>query len=164
MSHKFKIPTSDFNFLKNTIWIVPPSTLLAYEITSYLNTPVVDQTIWVINEVNNNYFFGKAYTNINGTYSTSTINGSITSDFSVYATFQNTIGYITGIGNLYCKKYFTMQMSTTYSLLNPTYYIHASYMIQTTKKNKSYYKLPGSKTFNTRKYLSVDEFIANCPT
>ena len=159
---KFNHKTKEFNFLKDTIWIVPPATLLAYEITTSTNTPVVDQTIWIINEVNGNYFFGKAYANINGKYSISSINGSIADDLSVYITFQNSVGYIVGIGTFHRKKYFTMQMSTNYSLLNPTYYIHSSFMIQTNSKSHSYYNLPGSKTFNNGESLSVEEFIINC--
>lgn len=42
-------------YLENTTWIVPPSTLLAYQFSSGVHIPLSDQTVWVIET----FFFGE---------------------------------------------------------------------------------------------------------
>ena len=65
--------------LENTTWIVPPSTLLAYEYLNGTSVPVNDQTVWVITKYDQGYFFGTSYTSINATPSSQkTLLGSIT--------------------------------------------------------------------------------------
>src|SRR5690349_6638140 len=49
---------------KNSIWIVPPETLLAYLYDNGNVAPVSDQTVWVISNYNQGYFSGKSYTAI----------------------------------------------------------------------------------------------------
>ena len=143
---------------KNTIWIVPPNTLLAYTFNNSTQNSIIDQTIWVIDKVDNGYFFGIAYANVGGTYSKNYLNGSITKNNDVYISFQNNSSIVTGIGKFSDNK-FQMQMSTPSKNSNV---MHWSFMISVNKNDKYYKKLPGSKTFNNGKYLSVPEFIKNC--
>ena len=79
------------NLIKNTIWIVPPSTLLAYEYSPSSYTAVTDQTVWVIDSYDNGYFFGNAYTAVinagSTTYTQKKMLGTVTSGGAVYITF-----------------------------------------------------------------------------
>lgn len=45
-------------YFKNSIWIVPSSTLLAYRTIDAEHTAVQDQTIWIINKYKKGYIFG----------------------------------------------------------------------------------------------------------
>src|SRR6185437_315904 len=53
--------------IENTTWIVPPSTLLAYQYVSGTAVAVTDQTVWTIGSYEGGFFTGTAYTGINGT-------------------------------------------------------------------------------------------------
>ena len=151
------------NLIKNTVWIVPPSTLLAYEYSPSSYTAVTDQTVWVIDGYDNGYFFGMAYTAVINsdftTYSQKKILGTITSGGAVYMTFipsgsiSNT-DLVNGVGtfvNLQGGYQFVMQMnagSTTDGLS------HWSYMISINENNPYYYNLPGVNQ-------SLPEFLSN---
>ncbi|MGB7977746.1 MAG: hypothetical protein WCF19_01140, partial [Chlamydiales bacterium] len=137
------------NLIKNTIWIVPPSTLPAYEYSPSSYTPVTDQTVWMIDDYADGYFFGNAYTAVidsgSTTYTQKKILGTVTSGGAVYITFipsgsiSNT-DLVNGIGtfvNLQGSYQFVMQMnagSTTNGLS------HWSYMISI-NQNASAHKI-----------------------
>lgn len=146
--------------LQNTVWIVPPATLLSYEYLNGDHIPVPDQTVWVINEVNQDYFFGDSYTALNGSPSSHRkIVGSITPKGDVYIAFyplsDSTLDtdIINGIGTFkkHKGKYrFLMQMNSAQNSL--TGLSHWSYMISVKPKNYFYQHLPGLG-------ISVPEFI-----
>ncbi len=149
--------------LKNTTWIVPPSTLLAISFDKDTYSSVLDQTVWVINNQEGNYFFGYAYANVNGTYSKDYLTGSILPNNNVQINFQNVISEsnIVGVGKFEkCK--FQMQMVTSKNFYIESQTIHSSYMIKVKEGDKCFEKLPGSEKFNDGIYLSVPEFIKKC--
>jgi len=149
--------------LKDTTWVVPPNTLLAYSFDKNTYTAVVDQTVWTIDNQQGNYFFGYLYANINGTYSKAYLTGSILPNNNVQINFENVISgsSIVGVGKFEkCK--FQMQMVTDKNFYIESQTIHASYMVKVKPGDKCYEKLPGSETFNDGKYLSVPEFIKKC--
>src|SRR5688572_3507760 len=75
---------------KNSTWIVPPQTLLAYLYDNANFTPVSDQTVWVISSYNQGYFTGQSYTTINNSIlSQRYLIGSVTSEGKVYITFYS---------------------------------------------------------------------------
>lgn len=140
------------NLIKNTIWIVPPSTLLAYQYTATNYTAVTDQTVWVIDNYDNGYFFGMAYTAVinsgSTTYTQKKMLGTVTSGGEVYITFIpseviSTTDLVNGVGTfvkLQGSYQFVMQMnagSTTDGLS------HWSYMISIDQNSPYYYNLPG---------------------
>lgn len=147
--------------LKNTVWVVPPSTLLAYKYSSSSQVPVSDQTVWVINEVNQGYFFGDSYTTLNSNPSShKRIVGSITPQGAVNISFsptdnvQDSDDIIEGVGRFEKRKgqyVFIMQMNSDPS--NLTGLSHWSYMISVKPKNYFYQHLPGVD-------ISVPEFIS----
>lgn len=151
------------NLIKNTIWIVPPSTLLAYQYSPSSYTAVTDQTVWIIDDYVNGYFFGSAYTAvINGgstTYTQKKVLGTVTSGGEVYMTFIpsgaiSTTDLVNGIGtfvNLQGSYQFVMQMnagSTTDGLS------HWSYMISINQESPYYDDLPGVNQ-------SLPDFLSN---
>jgi len=149
--------------LKNTIWIVPPINLLAYKFEKDSYLPVLDQTVWTINNQVGNYFFGYAYVNINGEYAKNYVTGSILPNNNIQINFQNvvTLNSVVGVGKFEkCK--FQMQMVTDKNFYLDTQTIHASYMVKTKPGDKWFQKLPGSEKFNNGVPLSVPEFIKKC--
>ncbi|MBP9841087.1 MAG: hypothetical protein KBC64_01525 [Simkaniaceae bacterium] len=151
------------DLIKNTVWIVPPSTLLAYEYSPSSYTAVTDQTVWVIDSYNDGYFFGRAYTAvINGgttTYSQKKILGTITSGGAVYMTFIPsgsiaTTDLVNGIGTfvkLQGNYQFVMQMNAGSTADGLS---HWSYMISINPSSPYYYNLPGVNE-------SLPEFLSN---
>lgn len=147
-------------YLEGTVWIVPPSTLLAYEYSSGTAIPVSDQTVWVITRYDQGYFFGESYTTLNGTPSSQRkIVGSVTPSGHVYMTFyplssstQDT-DIVNGIGTFEKHKgdyVFVMQMNSPENSL--TGLSHWSYMISVEPDDYFYQHLPGVN-------MSVPEFI-----
>lgn len=150
--------------LNNTTWIVPPSTLLAYEYSPTSYTPVTDQTVWIIDKYDQGYFFGNSYTAIidssnSITYSQKKMLGTITPEGAVYITFIPTgaissTDLVNGIGTFFipltgCQ--FVMQMnagSTTNGLS------HWSYMISIDENSPYFYNLPGVNQ-------SLPDFLSN---
>ncbi len=161
----FKTKKDDVNkyrkYLENTTWVVPPSTLLAYDYENGTAVPVSDQTVWVINKFDGGYFFGDCYTSINRVPSThKKLVGSITSFGDVYITFYSISGNLTktdvvdGIGNfrkIDGEYVFVMQMNSAQNNLFGL--SHWSYMISVTKNDPFYKHLPGEN-------MSVPEFIS----
>lgn len=149
--------------IENTIWIVPPSTLLAYQYDLGTYVAIEDQTVWVINEYDGGYFFGDAYTGLNGTTTLTHAKmlGTITNSGDVYITFYPTSGIafsnlINGIGNFRKEQgayRFVMQMN---SGSNTEGVSHWSYMISINENSPYYSNLPGVG-------LSVPEFISLFP-
>ncbi len=147
--------------LQDTVWIVPPSTLLAYEYLNGHHVPVSDQTVWVINEYRQGYFFGDSYTTLNGAPSSHRkILGSITPSGDVYISFyplSNSVqdtDIIEGIGKFEKRRgkyFFTMQMNSAETSLAGL--SHWSYMISVKPRNYFYKHLPGVD-------ISVPEFIS----
>ncbi len=130
------------NLFKNSTWIVPKRTLMAY-----LNgKKVEDQTIWEINKYKDGYIFGTSYTTIdNVPTNKASFTGSITPLGDVLFLFESAES-IVGSGKFSCDLgEFIMQMNTTSVS-------HWSYMIKVTKHDKLYHKLPGIG-------ISVPEFI-----
>lgn len=147
--------------LENSTWIVPPSTLLAYNYVDGNDIPVSDQTVWIINKFDGGYFFGDSYTSINQVPSSHMrLVGSVTTFGNVYITFfpvtgslQNT-DFVNGVGvfkKIDGKYAFVMQMN---SAQNSLYGLsHWSYMISVKKNEYFYQNLPGEN-------MSVPEFIS----
>ncbi len=158
------IPKSSKNYKKhieNTIWIVPPSTLLAYEYIDGTSTPVSDQTVWVIGNYDQGYFFGTAYASINqSTLSSFNLVGSITPCGDVYITFfplsgsSQSTDIVAGIGiftKIHGKYQFIMQMNSAQNTLEGL--AHWSYMISVKPDDYFYQNLPGEN-------MSVPEFLS----
>jgi hypothetical protein len=148
-------------YLENTTWIVPPSTLLAYEYLDGDHVPISDQTVWVINKFDQGYFFGDSYTTLNGTPSSqTTFVGSITPYGDVYIAFYPVSGtlsdtdVVVGIGTLEKKEgkpFFVMQMNSAQNSLVGL--SHWSYMINVIPNDYFYQHLPGVN-------MSVPTFIS----
>lgn len=144
--------------IENTIWVVPPSTLLAYSYDSDSVSAEVDQTVWIIDSYDGGFFTGQAYTGINGTSTLSqkSMLGSITNNGNVYITFYSgsasPSGLVSGIGIFkkeqgnYC---FIMQMNSGSASQGIS---HWSYMVSVTPDSAYYQDLPGVG-------LSVPEFL-----
>lgn len=151
-------------YLENSVYIVPPNTLLAYEYLDGINIPVQDQTVWIIDKYEKGYFFGKTYTALNGEpKSDFNMSGSITPSGEVYITFfslkdSGTNILVRGIGKFVRTKnsgYFLMQ---TNSAENSTSGLsHWSYMISVTLNDYWYQNLPALN-------ISVPEFINSFST
>lgn len=155
------------NLIENTIWIVPPSTLLAYQYTNAsppTYTSVTDQTVWVIDNYDGGYFFGNSYTEIitppsSITYSQKQIIGTVTDGGAVYITFISPgspafTDLVNGIGvfsKLQGSYQFVMQMN---SGDNSQGMSHWSYMISIDENSPYYYNLPGVNQ-------SLPEFLTN---
>jgi hypothetical protein len=160
MDPNVKILKQIGKFIRNTTWVVPPSTLLAYEYLIGISTPVSDQTVWVINRYNKGYFFGDVYTSINQTPTSQLkLVGSVTPNGDVYITFYPVTGssqstdVVKGIGKFGIyddKPFFIMQMNSAEN--NLTGLSHWSYMISVKPGDPFYQHLPGEN-------MSVPEFI-----
>lgn len=129
--------------MSKSIYIVPKRNLLAYVSVNGVTKPVEDQTVWIVDKIENGYIFGTSYTTLDGVPSSKTsFIGSIASNNNVMINFNGIIGQ-----GSYDKftNVFTMQMN------NDVLYHWAS-MIYINKKSKYFKKLPGVK-------ISVPEFI-----
>ena len=159
--------SSDLNnkyksILENSTWVVPPSTLLAYQYETGSVTSTDDQTVWIIDSYNSGYFFGNSYTYLsNGAlYSQRVMLGTVTTEGNVYITFYSTGGstgvsdLVNGIGtlqNIQGAYQFVMQMnsgSTTNGIS------HWSYMTSVQPGDNYYENLPGVGT-------SIPVFLTN---
>jgi len=148
------------NCFSNSIWIVPPNTLLAYTYDNATFTPVTDQTVWVFSNYNQGYFFGQSYTAIDlSTLSQKYLIGSVASDGQVYITFYSgtsaSTDLVSGIGTLNVQStgqcYFTMQMNSGQNGVSGL--THWSYMIPITPSDSYYNNLPGTN-------MSLPDFLA----
>jgi hypothetical protein len=151
------------DLIKNTIWIVPPSTLPAYEYSPSSYTAVTDQTVWIIDDYASGYFFGNAYTAVidsgSTTYTQKKILGTVTSGGAVYITFIpsgpiSTTDLVNGIGvfvNLQGSYQFVMQMNAGSATDGLS---HWSYMISINQSSPYYYNLPGVDQ-------SLPDFLSN---
>lgn len=145
---------------KNSTWIVPPQTLLAYLYDNANVTPVSDQTVWVISNYNQGYFSGQSYTAINNSIlSKKYLIGSVTSEGKVLITFYSgtstSTDLVSGLGNLNVKSSgqcsFIMQMNSGQNGVSGL--THWSYMIPVNPGDVFYNNLPGTN-------MSVPEFLA----
>ncbi|MCE0721881.1 hypothetical protein [Legionella resiliens] len=145
---------------KNSTWIVPPQTLLAYLYDNANFTPVSDQTVWVISSYNQGYFTGQSYTSINNSIlSQRYLIGSVTSEGKVYITFysgtSSRTDLVNGIGALRVKSSsqcsFIMQMNSGQNGVSGL--THWSYMIPVKPGDVFYNNLPGTN-------MSVPQFLA----
>ena len=151
------------NLIENTIWIVPPSTLLAYEYSPSSYTAVTDQTVWVIDDYDNGYFFGNAYTAVinsgSTTYTQKKMLGTVTSGGTVYITFipSGSIAstdLVNGLGTfvkLQGSYQFVMQMNAGSATDGLS---HWSYMMSIDQSSPYYYNLPGVNQ-------SLPDFLSN---
>jgi len=147
--------------IENTTYIVPPETLLAIFFNDGTRLPVVDQTVWTINNFTFGYFFGEAYTYLNGNPSSHTkLVGSITTLGDVFITFYPLSGstnstIVNGVGRFEKqndgKYYFLMQMNSAASATSGL--SHWSYMISVKPGDFFYEHLPGTGG-------SVTDFLA----
>jgi hypothetical protein len=143
---------------KNSTWIVPAKTLLAYQTIGNTSVPVSDQTVWKITEYKKGYIFGTSYATINQTPAAKmSLVGSIDSENNVLITFYSDSSSIAGFGELKHHKdkyWFVMQMNSL-STINSARLIvsHWSYMISVKPSDSNYQKLPGFDD------TSVPEFI-----
>lgn len=145
---------------RNSTWIVPPQTLLAYLYDNANTVPVVDQTVWVISKYNQGYFSGQSYTAIdNSILSQRYLIGSVTSEGKVDITFysgtSSSTDLVTGLGTLNVKSSgqcsFIMQMNSGQNGVNGL--THWSYMIPVNPGDLFYNNLPGT-------HMSVPQFLA----
>lgn len=145
---------------RNSTWIVPPQTLLAYLYNNGSITSVSDQTVWVISSYNQGYFSGQSYTAINNTtLSQKYLIGSVTSEGKVFITFYSgtstSTDLVSGIGDLSVKSSgqcsFTMQMNSGQNGVSGL--THWSYMIPVNPGDTYYNNLPGTQ-------MSVPQFLA----
>lgn len=145
---------------KNSTWIVPPQTLLAYLYDNGTVTQASDQTVWVISSYNQGYFSGQSYTAIdNSTLSQKYLIGSVTSEGKVYITFYSgtstSTDLVSGIGDLNVKSSgqcsFIMQMNSGQNGVSGL--THWSYMIPVNPGDIFYNNLPGTQ-------MSVPEFLS----
>lgn len=146
--------------LANSIWIVPPPTLLAYSNVDGIHTPSTDQMVWVIDKFENGYFFGDAYVSIDhSNLSHLHLIGSVAPLGDVNITFYPTNGgfnqleVITGIGKF--KKMdgqyaFDMQKNSPKNEASGL--PHWPFMIHVNKGDHFYKNLPGED-------MSVPEFL-----
>ena len=147
--------------LENTTWVVPPSTLLAYQYSLGASTPIGDQTVWIIDSYNGGYFFGNSYTYLtNSVYSHRVMLGTITNEGTVYITFYPTgtevlsTDLTDGLGifvNVQGSYQFTMQMNSGSNIDGIS---HWSYMVSVKPGDPYYNDLPGVGT-------SIPEFLTN---
>ncbi len=145
---------------KNSTWVVPPQTLLAYLYNNGNIAAVSDQTVWVISTYNQGYFAGESYTAIdNASLSQRHLIGSVTSEGKVFITFYSgastSTDLVTGIGTMSVKSSgqcsFTMQMNSGQDGVNGL--THWSYMIPVNPGDVFYNNLPGTQ-------MSVPQFLA----
>lgn len=155
---------NDFaNLIRDTTWIVPPSTLLAYEYSPSSYTAVTDQTVWVVDSYDNGYFFGMAYTAVidsgSTTYTQKRMIGTVTDGGEVYITFipsgaVSTTDLVNGVGTfvkLQGSYQFVMQMNAGSATDGLS---HWSYMISINQDSPYYYNLPGVNQ-------SLPDFLSN---
>lgn len=149
-------------FLENSIYIVPPNTLLAYQYLNGQNIKLTDQTVWIINKYDKGYFFGKAYVSLNSTATSElNISGTIAFNGEVYITFfpenesSKDTDIVKGIGKIYLtsdnQAFFIMQMNSAQNSLSGL--SHWSYMIPVTPNDFFYQHLPSLN-------ISVPNFIS----
>lgn len=146
------------HLFKNSIWIVPTSTLLAYLTVDNKSSAVKDQTIWIIDSYQKGYIFGTSYTTIDGNPSAKTkIVGSITPYGDVLLSFYSNNNITSGSGKfikINDEWQFVMQMNTLNSISQGVLGLsHWSYMQQITPCDYEYNHLPGV-------CLSVPQFIS----
>ncbi len=150
------------SILENSTWVVPPSTLLAYQYNMGTTTSTEDQTVWIIDSYNGGYFFGNSYTYLSSEsiYSQRIILGTITTEGSVYITFYPTgmatefSDLVNGIGlfqNIQGIDQFVMQMNSGTTTNGVS---HWSYMISVQPGDAYYEDLPGVGT-------SIPVFLTN---
>jgi hypothetical protein len=161
---------NSYNYLKGTIWCVPrtKNSLTAVRYSTSSSSEVVVQVIWIIEDVKNNYVYGKCYSYF-GNYATANLFGMISPDGKLQFNFygeQNV--YSTGIIKLnipdkffngYRNKYI-IHMQVNIPMEEGTYLMHNSLMVEIKKNSQYYQKLPGTRIFNNGQSLSVDEFIS----
>lgn len=145
--------------IENTIWVVPPHSLLAFEYEEGTHSTVSDQTVWVIDSFKKGYFFGHSYESINQTnLSQMKIMGSVTDLGDVYITFYPLDGspeskVVTGLGKFLKKNgqyVFLMQMNS--SPTNSSGLSHWAYMVSVNKESCFYQNLPGEN-------MSLPDFL-----
>lgn len=133
-------------YIKDSIYIVPPNTLLAYQYINGVHIQVAYQTVWIINKYEKGYYFGKVYTALNGIPGSElNVVGSVTPLGDVYMTFFSLSGdsIITGIGKFIiteCSGFFLMQMNNAQD--NFSGLAHWSYMTSVAPGDSFYEKLP----------------------
>lgn len=142
----------------NSIWIVPNITLLAYVTVNNISVKASDQTVWTIDKYEGGYIFGTAYVTIDGKpNSKTTLVGSITPLGDVLLAFHDNDIITSGYGKfkkINGKWRFVMQANTLNSLSVVIVGVsHWSYMIQITKCDPEYFRLPGVN-------ISVPQFIS----
>ena len=140
--------------LESSTWVVPPSTLLAYQYAAGSATSTDDQTVWVIDSYNEGYFFGNSYTYLSTeeVYSQRVMLGTITTEGAVYITFYPTgdstasSDLVNGIGsfqNVQGIDQFVMQMNSGSAACGVS---HWSYMISVEPGDPHYEALLGLGT------------------
>jgi hypothetical protein len=142
---------------KESVWVVPSTTLLAYKTINDAHTAVQDQTIWLIDKYTDGYIFGKAYTLIDREpLSQTTIIGSISPLGDVLMSFSNANTITSGQGKFIEQDgnwHFLMQMNTLNSISSGVIGLsHWSYMINITHTDCKLYNLPGTG-------MSIADFI-----
>ncbi len=153
-SNKYK------KYIENTIWVVPPDSLLAFEYNEGSHTAASDQTVWVIDNFRQGYFFGHSYESINQSeLSQMSMLGSVTDQGDVYITFYPVDGeqssqIVSGIGKFIKKDgqyVFVMQMNSSPD--DTIGLSHWAYMVSVNKHSCFYQNLPGEN-------MSVPEFLS----
>lgn len=140
--------------IENSIWVVPSNTLIAYNYIDGHPEAISKQTVWVIKEFNEGYFFGDAYTSIDQTpISHMKLIGSVTPseyvNIALYPTtesanetdIQNWRGKFRAKGE---SDYFVMQMDNPSN--NQGRISHWTYMVRVNEHDYFYQHLPGENS------------------
>jgi hypothetical protein len=121
--------------LKNTVWYVPTDGLNAYFYnTVNYETPTIvkNQTIWIIDESKDRYFYGKAYVFINEKLAKKTIMAGLIDELNnVIITFNDQSNTTTGYGT-FKNNIFYMNTNQKYS--GKYSFMHYSKMLKMNKK------------------------------
>jgi hypothetical protein len=150
---------SQWSWLQDTYWYVPPESLAALQFSPDENTLTwrTDQTVWHISAFRTGYFWGISATVIlpeGGNSEPSNIKpvcfsmiGSITPEGRIYITFvrcgsSSSRSSTTGIGHAVSQKnQWTMEMQMATGSTQTT--IHWAYMAQVKPEDPSWKSLPG---------------------
>lgn len=151
---------TDWSWLQNTYWIVPPANLpsILFDATKNVLAPASDQTVYHITGYRAGYFWGKNVTQVGRLpVACSSLVGSVTPNGRVllsFTTVQNG-GSVTaqqGFGEMVLQ-------NGAWTMLNQTStasFAHWAYMVQSRPGEASWASLPGVRK-------SVPDFLAQCP-
>jgi len=152
--------SSDWSWLTNTYWIVPPQNLpsLLFNPSSNTLLPAADQTVYHITGYRGGYFWGKNVARIGKLpLNCSSLVGSVTPAGRVLLSFttvnsDQSVTVQQGFGDMVLQGH-------AWTMLNQTStsgFAHWAYMVQSKPGDASWNSLPGVGA-------SVPDFLSQCP-